>query len=945
MIWLLALIGLFAGAFVGGVMFNGDTGWLGAVFGAVAGLLAGIIQTQRRRLDDVERALRTLTNLAPQRATADAAQREASARDRAVPRAGAMPVQPSAEPTLASVVTADISQNILVEKANPAPRELPVNFVFDVPDLSAPALPPVGRAVFDASEPAPIPPRIPRPVVVAESPREPDLAGRAIDAVKRWFTEGNVPVKIGVLVLFLGVGALMKYAADQGWLRMPIELRLAGIAAVALAGLVFAWRKRESHRAFALSLQGGAIGVLILVVFGAYRLYHLIPATGTFVLLILLVAGVGVLAVAQDAIALAVLGIVGGFLAPIIASSNNGDHVSLFTYYAVLNAAIFGIAWIKSWRALNLIGFVFTFVVGAAWGSLSYRPELLSSTEPFLILYYAFYLLIPVLYALRQPEEKRGFVDGSLVFGLPLIAFPLQTALLDGDTQRLAISAMVLAAVHVGVAWFARRRLAFTVLGQSHALLALGFATLAVPLALSARATACAWAVEGAALVWLGLRQQRQLPRWIGYVLQLAAGVSLLSSGLAQPASEGVLAILNGDFLALALVCAAGFISARLLSRAEDPTPMTHLLFVWALLWWLLLGLHEIDRFALAGEHANWILGFVAFTTVLASELRLRLSWRDCQWPALAGFLAAPLLIAPMYFANQGPLGGFGALAWLVWFAAALRTQQNLLRSDAPLLSFVHFIHTWTWSMLLASQAYHWSGTQLELAVIWQVLLTFAPIAAAFAGTLTRLAVLRFPLDEDAETARGGLLMSLATVLGLVWLTGLFAEGAPTPLSYVPILNPLELAQLGFVFGLLMWFRRANAEGTARFEAPFRAQMLALIGFSLLTSITLRAVHFLGEVPWNDAMFHSALAQACLSVVWCLAGLAGMLIGARRSSRPIWIGGAALVGLVIAKLVLIDRSHLSDLSAILGVLAVGGLLMIVGWFAPNPPRVRTEASS
>jgi len=93
-------------------------------------------------------------------------------------------------------------------------------------------------------------------------------------------------------------------------------------------------------------------------------------------------------------------------------------------------------------------------------------------------------------------------------------------------------------------------------------------------------------------------------------------------------------------------------------------------------------------------------------------------------------------------------------------------------------------------------------------------------------------------------------------------------------------------------------------------------------------------------------MMRSALAQACLSVVWCLAGLAAMLTGARRRSRPIWIGGACLVGLVIVKLVLVDRTHLKDIYAIFGVLAVGGLLMIVGWFAPNPPKqIEGEAQS
>ena len=74
------------------------------------------------------------------------------------------------------------------------------------------------------------------------------------------------------------------------------------------------------------------------------------------------------LAVLQDARALAVLGIVGGFLAPMLASTGSGNHVALFSYYAMLNSAIFGIAWFKAWRVLNVLGFVFTFGIGSAVG-------------------------------------------------------------------------------------------------------------------------------------------------------------------------------------------------------------------------------------------------------------------------------------------------------------------------------------------------------------------------------------------------------------------------------------------------------------------------------------------------------------------------------------------------------------------------------------------------
>ena len=182
---------------------------------------------------------------------------------------------------------------------------------------------------------------------------------------------------------------------------------LAWFPEAALGALVFAWRKRESNRVFALSLQGGAIGVLLLVVFAAFKMYGMIPAGAAFALSIVLVAGLGVLAVLPASRTLAVLGLLAGFLAPIWLSTGSGNHVALFSYYAVLNAAIFGIAWAKSWRVLNLLGFVFTWGIGTLWGVLSYSPAKLASTQPFLVLFFAFYLLLPILYARRRPPSRR----------------------------------------------------------------------------------------------------------------------------------------------------------------------------------------------------------------------------------------------------------------------------------------------------------------------------------------------------------------------------------------------------------------------------------------------------------------------------------------------------------------------------------------------------------
>ncbi|MCZ2943493.1 DUF2339 domain-containing protein, partial [Acinetobacter baumannii] len=78
---------------------------------------------------------------------------------------------------------------------------------------------------------------------------------------------------------------------------------------------------------------------------------------------------------------------------------------ALFSYFALLNAGILAIAWFKAWRLLNLIGFVGTFGIGFAWGMRSYTPELLWSTEPFLILFFLMYLAIGLLFARRKLQE------------------------------------------------------------------------------------------------------------------------------------------------------------------------------------------------------------------------------------------------------------------------------------------------------------------------------------------------------------------------------------------------------------------------------------------------------------------------------------------------------------------------------------------------------------
>ena len=150
-----------------------------------------------------------------------------------------------------------------------------------------PAVEPAPEAAMPV-EPAAAATRIataPRPEPIARTadvppalPKAPKAPSKGLEdsAVWRWLTGGNTVVRVGVVVLFFGVAFLLRYAYEH--VHAPIELRLAGVAAGAIALLAFGWRLRERRTGYALALQGGGIGVLYLVIFAAFKLYQLMPA-------------------------------------------------------------------------------------------------------------------------------------------------------------------------------------------------------------------------------------------------------------------------------------------------------------------------------------------------------------------------------------------------------------------------------------------------------------------------------------------------------------------------------------------------------------------------------------------------------------------------------------------------------------------------------------------
>jgi len=173
----------------------------------------------------------------------------------------------------------------------------------------------------------------------------------------------------------------------------------------------------------------------------------------------------------------------------------------------------------------------------------------------------------------------------------------------------------------------------------------------------------------------------------------------------------------------------------------------------------------------------------------------------------------------------------------------------------------------------------------------------------------------------------------------------LTSNGDPAPLPYVPLLNPLDIAQ-ALVFVLVpYWLLTLRALGYIEKQGPTPTALYALFGgatFIWANGVLLRTLHHWADVPFQlDAMLHSVLVQAAFSIFWSILALAIMVFATRRALRELWITGAALMGVVVIKLFLVELSHVGTVERIVSFIGVGIFLLVIGYFSPVPPRVRT----
>jgi uncharacterized membrane protein len=401
----------------------------------------------------------------------------------------------------------------------------------EVPRVStAPATPPASPMQRPTSVRLP-PPALSIPASRASTPGQSDDGFEAVIA-GRWLNY------VGILALLFAVTFFLKYAFDNNWVGPRGRVGIGLLMGSALYPWSH-WLLDRGYKYFSEGIAALGAAVLYLSLWAGWHYYAIFSQSSAFALMIVVTAATMIVAVGRNSERIAFLALIGGLITPLLVSTGENHEVALFTYLIILGAGVLGIAWVRNWKSLPPAQFVATLIYFWGWYGDFYRDDELTTTIVFATGFFILFATLPVVRSWRQ-GELSGLESGIVLVNSLAYLVALRQMLWPQNRWALTVAVLALAAAHLGAERLLpeKRGGELRVVRILYAGLALTFVTLAIPIRLEGRWITIAWAVEGAVLIWSGLRVRFAAMRWVGFVM-----FAIVAGRLA------VISIPAGDFL------------------------------------------------------------------------------------------------------------------------------------------------------------------------------------------------------------------------------------------------------------------------------------------------------------------------------------------------------------------------------------------------------------
>jgi uncharacterized membrane protein len=738
----------------------------------------------------------------------------------------------------------------------------------------------------------------------ASAPPAPSRAASAAPPINlESLIGGRLPIWIGGAALVLAGFFLVRYSMESGLLGPAVRTLLA-----ALFGLVLIVASEVARRLPATAedprvaqvLAGAGIASLYGTLYMAAALYHLIAPLTAFVAVVIVTAAAMGLALRHGP-PTAVMALIGGFVAPLVAGFDAAGIGPLLVYLGLFVAALFGLAIHRGWGWLALAA------SAAGFGWINFLIAALPGRSGDLSAVGAFTMLLAVCASAALPAtgtHNRWLRLAPLVAGfVQLLA--LAPSL---DFGPLAWSFyLVLAAASVFLSW--RQSLYLPA-----ALAALGFLLVLEALALlqpehsatpiAAAVAALLFAVPGHLLAGRGRG-------WAALALGGTAGPLLVAHGCAPsllaPAGWGALELLAAG--------ACAHLAWRLRSAESDPTLVAATLLAGLL---AALGLAQFLPDAWLGlPLALVVLGFAGWA-------------RFTRAPALFVLPALPYVAA--LIAAAIPLIG---LAELIGAALSGERLPYLLIPPLPDLFRALALPSVALLVVLLDSRQLGRARRLvgSIAIGVAILLLYALAKQLLAiatperflslGFVERALLTQICLAAGWALLRSGRFPSLARMLfglglfRILWFDLLLLDPAIVPQSVgaMPLLNAAVVHAALAAF----WLWTVAKIPAHRAGAALLTVVAALV-------VVRQATH--GELltgpigTLENGGYSAALLGVALFWLWR---------GINAGVHDLRLAGLALLTLVTFKVFLIDAAALDGILRILSFLALGVVLIGISW--------------
>ena len=429
------------------------------------------------------------------------------------------------------------------EPAGPRPRPAGAAYSGDPPPVLWPS------EVRSANERSPVVPHTPTPpnpqTLFTPGPatmrRGPDLESVFGGKILNW---------VGAVALILGLVFLSRLAWGSGWVTNPMRVCLGMLLGIALVVGGEALRRR-GHPSYSYGLTGAGYAALYVSSYAAFGIYHLIGFTSAAVILVAVTAATVAHAIFLNAQPVAFLGLLGGFLTPVVLgggqSTSGSSAAALFTYIWLLNAGLMAASYARRWTGMKLCALVATHIFFLGWLLTDYQPSMLPTVVVALSAHFVLFAWVPAAWLLALKRDVDG-TDPILLLETPAVYAMVLMDLCWRWKSDVGVWFVALAGLYAVFTLLSLRTRTWTA-GPVVCLVAVAtwLLTLGLIVLLTGNGRMLGLSAEAIVLFWGGCRANSAPLRTAGYILYgvvavalLAAILSVVAEGLTPSAFSGI---------------------------------------------------------------------------------------------------------------------------------------------------------------------------------------------------------------------------------------------------------------------------------------------------------------------------------------------------------------------------------------------------------------------